>query len=325
LGDGLVFKYIILPILFFLSLLTGILLNFSCSVKNKDIGNKKLVIAEQFGLAYAPLQIIRANNILEKELPGWEIKWEKLVNTASIREAMLSGNLDIGFMAIPPFLIGFSNGMKWKIFTGLSSVPVGLVTWKDNINTLTDFTQDDRIALPQPGSIQHILLSMAAEKQLGDPNFFDNKVITMAHPDGMNALLQKKDVTAHFTSPPFIMQELEIPGFRLILSGKEASGSDFTFAVGTVTDDFSSKNPEAVAAMIRAIREASDIIKKEPEKAAEILSQEFQSDKKKILDYIIRDDMIYSTETEGVNNFIEYMRKSGYIKPDISYDGIYYR
>ena len=319
------FKQKVLPPIIFLFLLSGILFIVSCSGKNDTGDNKKLVIAEQFGLAYAPLQIIRADKILDKELPGWEIKWEKLVNTASIREAMLSGNLDVGFMAIPPFLIGYSNGMKWKMFTGLSSVPVGLVTWKDSIKTLSDFTDNDRIALPQPGSIQHMLLSMAAEKHLGNAGYFDNMLITMAHPDGMNALLQKKDVTAHFTSPPFIMQELKIPGFRLILNGKEAAGSDFTFAVGTVTDSFSSKSPEAVAAIINAIKTASEIIKNEPDRSAEILSGEYQSDKEEILEYIKRDDIIYSTEINGTDIFIDYMKKSGYVKPEINFTGIYYK
>ncbi len=54
--------------------------------------------------------------------------------------------------------------------------------------TCADFSPDDRIALPQPGSIQHILLSMAAEKQLGKHDVFDNQLVTMKHPDGMTAL-----------------------------------------------------------------------------------------------------------------------------------------
>ncbi len=302
-----------------------LILSLSCTVKNPTAGNKRIVIAEQYGLAYAPLQIIRVNKILEKKLPGWEIKWEKLVNTASIRESMLAGKVDIGFMAIPPFLIGYSNGMKWKIFTGLSTVPVELVTWKDEIKSLSDFKSDDRIALPQPGSIQHILLSMAAEKQLGDAKHFDNQLITMAHPDGMNALLQKRDVTAHFTAPPFLMQELKTPGFRSILTGSEAAGIRFTFAIGAVTDSFSTESPEALGALRKSISEACALIKESPDNAAEILASEYQSDKNEILEYTGWEGMGYGTDVSGIDEFAGFMKRNGYLTADADLSSVFYK
>ena len=162
---------------------------------------KTITIADQYGLGYAPVQIMKVKNILKKQTGDINIKWKKLANTAAIREAMLAGEVDIGFMAIPPFLIGKDKGMKWKIISGLSMCPLGLMTYRDNINSLSDIDKNDRIALPQPGSIQHILLAMASERKFGDADRFDDQLVTMAHPDGMNALLSRKEITAHFTSP----------------------------------------------------------------------------------------------------------------------------
>lgn len=45
--------------------------------------------------------------------------------------------------------------------------PLGLQTNAENIKSLKDIKPTDRIALPAPGSIQHILLAMAAEKNWG--------------------------------------------------------------------------------------------------------------------------------------------------------------
>jgi len=206
-----------------------------CEKKTEKI--QVLKIAEQFGLAYAPLQIMRCEKLIEKELQEIEIKWVRLGNAAAIREAVLSGNVDIGFMGIPPFLIGRDRGMEWKLFTGLSSAPVGLVTWKTGVQGIKDLGPSDRIALPQPGSIQHILLSMAAGDQLGDPSIFDNQLVTMSHPDGMSALLSKSDISAHFTSPPYIMKELQTEGMRLILDGTEVMGGPYTFIAGVATEE----------------------------------------------------------------------------------------
>ena len=46
----------------------------------------------------------------------------------------------------------------------------------------------------------------------------------MSHPDGMAAFLSKRDVTAHFTSPPFMYRELEQPGIHRIMSSDDVDG-----------------------------------------------------------------------------------------------------
>ena len=220
-----------------------IILNGCSNRGGQTSASPKISIAEQYGIAYAPLQIIKDNKILENKLPGIQVEWHQLSNTTEIREAMLAGKVDAGFMAIPPFLIGWDKGMEWKIATGLSSSPVGLVTYKANIKSLKDFSAQDRIALPQPGSVQHILLAMAAERELGDAKRLDNLLVTMNHPDGMNALLAKKDITAHFTAIPYLSQELENKEMHQILSGQEAMGKDFSFIVGVSTKKLHDNNP----------------------------------------------------------------------------------
>ena len=311
-------KRIISSILIFILLIFFI----SCSKNNSE---KKIIIAEQYGLAYAPLQIIRIEKKLEKELPGWTVEWKKLSNTAAIREAMLSGNLDIGFMGLPPFLIGFDRGMEWKMFTGLCRAPIGLVTWKESISSISDLTSDDRIALPQPGSIQHILLTMASNRVKGSPAFFDNQIVTMSHPDGMNALFSKKDISAHFTSPPFIMKELQQPGFKLILSGEEAMGSDFTFIGGAVKNSFSETNPEAVKILKKLITETNSFINKNPDKASEILSPIYKTDKEELKNYLTWDGMFFTDKISGMDKFIRFMKDNRYLNKNISEKEIYYK
>ncbi len=302
-----------------LILITSLL---SCASEEKD---KKIIIAEQYGLAYAPLQIMRVEKSLEKKLHGWTVEWKKLANTAAIREAMLSDNLDIGFMGLPPFLIGYDRGMEWKMFTGLCRAPIGLVTWKENIRKLSDFTENDRIALPQPGSIQHILLTMASEKEIGNPSFFDNRIVTMSHPDGMNALLSRKDITAHFTSPPFIMKELKQPGFRLVVSGEEAMGGNFTFIGGTVKNSFAEKHPDAVAALYSVIKDTIHFISTKPEEASDILSEIYRMDREELENYLTWDGMVFTQDISGMDRFILFMKNNSYLKNDIREEDIYYR
>ncbi len=286
---------------------------FLTNCTNHKQDQPSVTIAEQYGLAYAPLQIMKVRKLIEKKVPGIKVNWIKLGNTAAIREAVLGSKVDIGFMGIPPFLIGWDKGMEWKIFTGLSEAKIGLVTWKDNINSLADLKPEDRIALPQPGSIQHILLSMAAEKYLGKSDYFDNQLVSMKHPDGMNALLSKRDVSAHFTSPPYIMMELSQPGMKLILDGKEAMGGDFTFIAGMVTDKFSNTNPEILSAIRSAITESGSFIENNPDKAVEILKDNYSISESSLLSYLTEGSLVYSTEIKGLQKFLTFMKAKDYI------------
>ncbi|MTI66087.1 MAG: ABC transporter substrate-binding protein [Firmicutes bacterium] len=299
--------YVLLTIFVFSLLLNG------CTSNNDTSKNKEIKIAEQYGLAYAPLQIMKDKKILEKNLPEGEVIWKQMGNTAAIREGMIANQVDVGFMAIPPFLIGWDKGMDWKIASGVSSMPIGLVTYKSEIKTIKDLTSKDRIALPQPGSIQHIMLSMASEKTFNDSRKFDNQLVTMAHPDGMNALLAKKDITAHFTSPPYIFKELEHEGFHKVLSGKEAMGKDFTFIIGVTTKAFHDKNSEGYKAFVESLKEAISFINKHPDKAADILAKEYDLPKKEVLKYITADGTVYSQEVNGLEDFADFMKRNDYI------------
>jgi NitT/TauT family transport system substrate-binding protein len=270
-------------------------------------------IAEQYGLAYAPLQIAKELKLIEKNLPGVTVNWKQLGNTAAIREAMLANEIDAGFMAIPPFLIGWDKGMDWKIACGLSSSPVALVTNKKEIKSIKDFGIKDRIALPQPGSVQHILLSMACERELGDPKKLDNLLVTMAHPDGMNALLSGQDITAHFTAPPYLLKEMETQGIHEILNGKQAFGKDFTFIVGVTTKKFHDDNSKEYEILIKVIAEAMKFMESNRAEALEILSKQYEMSIEEVARNLEMEGTEYSTSIKGVDTFAGFMERTGYI------------
>lgn len=270
-------------------------------------------IAEQYGLAYAPLQIVKEFKLIEKNLPGVKVNWKQLGNTAAIREAMLANEIDAGFMAIPPFLIGWDKGMDWKIACGLSSSPVALVTNKKEIKSIKDFGVKDRIALPQPGSVQHILLSMACERELGDSKKLDNLLVTMAHPDGMNALLSNQDITAHFTTPPYLLKELDTPGMHEILNGKQALGEEFTFIAGVTTKKFHDNSPREYEALMKAIAQAIEFMGRNREETLEILGKQYEMSIEEVGRNLDMEGTEYSTSIKGVDAFAEFMERNGYI------------
>ncbi|MEL7564131.1 MAG: ABC transporter substrate-binding protein [Dehalobacterium sp.] len=304
-----------------------LLLCFSGCASDSDNKSKsgQITIAQQFGLAYAPLQVMQELKLLEKKAPDLTVSWVQLGNTAAIREGMLAGNVDVGFMAIPPFLIGWDKGMEWKIMSGLSSCPVGLVTKEERIKSLSDFSSDDRIVLPQPGSVQHILLSMACEKELGDAHKLDNILVTMNHADGMNAFISQKEITAHFTSPPYLFKELEMAEMNQVIRGEEVLGSDFSFIVGASTKKYHDTEKETYLLFCQSLEEAIEFINKHPEETAELLEGVYGIPQKELVKYLTWEGMEFTTQIKGINEFAVFMQENGFISriPEKSGDVIW--
>lgn len=273
----------------------------------------KVTIALQFGLGYAPVQIMKEKGLMEKYLPGVDVEWKQLGTGPVIRDAMVTGQVDIGFMGISPFLIGWDKGADWKIATASGSQPLGLVTYKDNIQNISDFSDTDKIATPAVASIQHILLSMAAEDRLGDARAFDNIMVSLTHPDAAASLLSKKDVTAHFASPPYLFNELDDKDIHQVLSGEEAFGGEFTFIFGVATEKFHAANPPAYAAFIAAFNEAITFINNNPREAAKILAPQYTLSEDETYRFLTWEGTNYSSTPYGIMAFADFMHQSGYI------------
>jgi len=280
---------------------------------------KTIIIAEQYGLAYAPIQVMKEKGFLDSKLADHTIEWVKFGNTTAIREAMVADRLDVGFLGIPPFIMGSDKGMDWRIFTGLSRAPLGLMG-KESIESLKDIQADERIALPQPGSIQHILLSMAAERELNDATYFDDQLVTMKHPDGMQVLLTGNDIDYHFTSPPYLFEEKN-QGMTEIISGETCFGDEFTFIVGITTPDFH-EDEAAYQALNEALLETLEFMKESPEETLDILENYYDFDRETLETYVYDSGIVYETEVKGVETFVEFMFRNGYIEKQIEEDDL---
>lgn len=278
---------------------------------------REISIAEQFGIAYAPLQIMKEKHLLEKELPGVKINWKQYGGPTPIREGMLAGEVDFGFMGSAPVLIGIDNGMKWKYATGISFNQVALVTDRPEINTIRDFSASDRIAILSPGSTQHILLCIASDQAFGDPNRFDNQIVSLSHPDAMDALIADTEISAHFSTPPYLDKELA-HGMKVITTGEEILGEPFTFITGVAMESFYEENPEEYDAIIKALNEAIDYINSNMDEAVTILAPVYGIDEASLKKQMTYNGTIYSNQLTGLDKLAGEMYRIGMLKHPIN-------
>jgi NitT/TauT family transport system substrate-binding protein len=240
---------------------------------------KTVRIARQYGVSYLPLTIMEERRLLEQHgrQLGLDLKteWIQFTGGPPMNEAIISGNLDFASGGVGPLLTvwGKTRGsLDVKGVAALNSMPLYLNTVNPNVKTIADFTDRDRIALPAVKvSIQAITLAMAAEQVFGPgkQGKLDALTVTLGHPDGMAQMMGgRSEITAHFTSAPFMYQELEDKRVHKVLDSYEVLGGPHTFNVVWATTRYYNENRKVVEAFLAALDDAMQQIAADPAAAA---------------------------------------------------------
>jgi len=286
-------------------------------------------LAKQFGISYLPLTVMEERQLLEKHtkaagLTNVKVEWAQLASGAPMNDALLSGNLDIAAGGVGPLLTILARtkgNINVKAAAAINSMPLYLNTINPNVKSIKDFTDKDRIALPAVKvSIQAVTLHMAAEKVfgVGKHDTLDRLTVSMSHPDGMNAMMSgRTEVTAHFTSAPFMYQQLEDSRVKRVLSSYEVLGGPSTFNVVWTSAKFRDQNPRLYKAFLAALEESMTIINT-PDKAA-IAKLWIEAEKSKLapafVEKILKDpENVFTTTPQNTMKYAEFMHRVGAIK-----------
>lgn len=277
---------------------------------------RQIRIVKQPGLAYLPLIVMREQRLIENRAPDVQVEWRQLTSGPVIRDAMIAGQIDIGSGGFPPFALAIDKGLNWKAVGALNEMPLFLNCGKRGIKSLKDLAPNDRIALPAIGSVQHIILQMEAEKELGDPRKLDRQVVAMAHEDASAALLSHREITCHLSGPPYQYEQLRNPGIAKVFDSYQTMGGPHNFNLVWTSEEWAKANPKLLAAFVDAMREAMEFIAREPSEAAGMYarSEKSSSTPAQIADIIRQPGIRYTMTPNGMARFISFMAKIGAIK-----------
>jgi NitT/TauT family transport system substrate-binding protein len=314
-------RMIRLPAAVFLALAT---LSWA-SVAGAELAEIK--VAQQYGISYLPLMIMEDQKLIEKhaKAAGVDVKveWPKFGGGNAMNDALLSNSLQIASGGVGPLLTLWSRtkgNIEVKAIGALNSMPLLLNTRNPNVQSIKDFTDKDRIAMPAVKiSIQAVTLQMAAEKVFGpgQQNRLDAITVGMAHPDAQAALLSgASEIDAHFGSPPFQYQQLSRPGIHTVLNSYDVLGGPATFNVVWTTAKFRAENPKLYDAFVKALAEATDTINRDHRAAAETYLR-LSRDKDSVDEILkmLNDPLIVYTQTpQNIMKYADFMAKTGSIK-----------
>ena len=284
-------------------------------------------LAEQYGISYLPLTVIESHHLLETlgRRQGLTIttKWLRFTGGASMNEALIAGDLDIASGGVAPMVLLWSrtrDNLRVKGIAALNAMPLYLNTIDPDVHSIRDFTGKDRIAMPAAGvSIQAITLMMAAAKTFGpgEAKKLNPLMVSMSHPDGMAALLARKaGITAHFTSPPYMFEELQHPGVHRVVDSYQVLGGPHTFNTIWATSRFVRRNPKMVPIMIAALQEADNFIIQNPGAAAELYIRTTKTplSRAELVSMITNPEVAWTIVPKRTMVYARFMVKIGMIK-----------
>jgi NitT/TauT family transport system substrate-binding protein len=241
----------------------------------------KISIAQQFGIGYLILDVVRDQKLIEKygkqQGINIDVEWSSISGATAMNEALLAGALDVVSAGVPPMLTMWDRTkgkQNVKAVAALGSLPNYLLSNNPNVKTLKDLSDKDRIAVPAAGvGFQSRTLQIETAKLFGKDNFkkFDNISVSLPHPDATTALIAGgSEINTHFSSAPFYYQALAAnKAVHKVISSYDILGGPATFNVLYTTQKFHEENPKTYKAFYNALVEAAKLIKADKAKAAD--------------------------------------------------------
>lgn len=246
--------------------------------------------ARQFSMGYLQFNLMERHKLLEKHakiagLPEVKVVWATFNGPNAMNDALLSNSVDIVAGGVPGLLTLWARTkatpLAVKGITAFSSQPVLLNTRNPNVKSITDFSEQDKIAVPAVKvSLQAMLLQMAVAKQWGQSNYtkLDPLTVSMTPPDATIALMSgSAGVTSVFSVPPFQFQQLEDKAIHTVLNSYDVFGGEHTFTVAWTSSQFRDKNPQLYTALVAAFREATEMLSKDVKSAAQYWAEDVKS------------------------------------------------
>lgn len=281
-----------------------------------------------FGIGFLPMFIADDMKLVEKhaKAAGLDTKavFQRFSGSAAMQDAVLSGSVDVGVYGVAAMLIAWDKARNTpqQVFgiAGVNSSPLVLVSNRLDAKSIEDLAPTDKIAMPAIVSPQMYALQMIAEKRFGKGNHdrWKSQVVALPHPEAVNAMLTGgTEVKAYFSTPPFTQLVLASGKAKAVTSSEEAFDGRSTFLAAGATRKWLDANPKMAAVLIKALEEAGDIIRKDPNKAAQIY---LKVEPSKFLDEAKVEAMLkampddFGTALHGVKTLADFMGRSGGLK-----------
>ena len=263
------------------------------------------------------------------------IKTKTFVAGPALMEALIAGEIDIGYIGPVPAINGFVKGAEIKIVAGSNNGGAVLVSRKNSGIKEVKNLSGKKVAVPQFANTQDISLRhILKENGLKDKGKGGTVNILQVAPADLMLLFKQKQVDAALVPEPWGTQLKEKGEADITLDWKEVwNKGDYPTTVVIVSNKFIKEHPDQVNKWLKAHVATVKFINNNKDKSKEIIKKQIKQLTGQDIDLkTISASMDRSKTTDGVNKevlqeFADLSYESGYIKtkPNMNelYDDVY--
>jgi NitT/TauT family transport system substrate-binding protein len=278
-----------------------------------------------FGLAFLPTYICEDLKLVEKHGKEAHLdlkaSYRRFPGAGPLQDAIASGEIDMGPFGTAPLLGQWERAQSAHrqilAVSGITTLPLALLTNRASAHTLSDLQPSDRIALPTASAPQLYLLEMQSEKVFGQYDRLREQIVVLSPSDAVAALLSGNGPSAYFSSAPYTQIALEDGRVHKLLTSGDVIGGKSSFLIMGATRAYVTAHPKIPEVVEKAIEEAARIIRDDPRHAAQIYLMHEPS---KTLDTAAVEAVVSEIKDEfggaiyGVDAFSAFMGRHGELK-----------
>ncbi|MFZ2079223.1 MAG: MetQ/NlpA family ABC transporter substrate-binding protein, partial [Xanthobacteraceae bacterium] len=232
-----------------------------------------------YGFAFLPLYVCEDLKLVEKQAKAAHLdvvaKFQHFASGGELHAALAAGQIDIAPFGTAPLLAGpvvaKEAGRQIVAVSGITSLPLTLLSNQADERSIADLKASDRIAVPTLTSPQMYLLQMQSQKTFGKFDRLRNQIVMLSHSQAIAALADNNGrATAYFSSPPFTQMALRAANVHAILSSSDVMNGKSSFLILGALRSYVNAQPQVAELVMKAIDEAARLIRDDFKRAAQI-------------------------------------------------------
>ena len=232
-----------------------------------------------YGFAFLPLYVCEDLKLVEKQAKAAHLdvvaKFQHFASGGELHAALAAGQIDIAPFGTAPLLAGAvvakEAGRQIVAVSGITSLPLTLLSNQADERSIADLKASDRIAVPTLTSPQMYLLQMQSQKTFGKFDRLRNQIVMLSQSQAIAALADNNGrATAYFSSPPFTQMALRAANVHAILSSSDVMNGKSSFLILGALRSYVNAQPQVAELVMKAIDEAARLIRDDPKRAAQI-------------------------------------------------------
>jgi len=279
-----------------------------------------------FGLAFLPVYICQDLKLVEKRAKELHLdvraSYQRFLGSGPMQDAIASGAIDMGPYGTAPLLAAWEKAKDTPAqilaVSGITTMPLTLVSNRPNVVTIADFQPADRIAMPSLTAPEMYLLEMQSQKIFKAYDKLHDQVVAMPPSETVTAVVDGSGpVTAYFASPPFTQLALRDAKVHRVLSSVDVMNGKASFLIMVATRAYIEAHPQMPEAIGKAMEDAARIIRSDPRRAAQIYltNEPSMSLSGPLIEAVLREIKDeFGSAVYGVQVFADFMGRHGELK-----------